>query len=140
MVVRVHTGGTTLRPASAAFAGFPGRFVDHKGRPCDVLKAMELKYYTDAGRVGDSYLGPEAYPTTRVSTVWLAEPVFDGVDPRPQYETMVFSEIEELDTLDVRYRTRRQAQIGHRKVTRIIARLVCIKAPVVKRHKTRNRR
>ena len=70
-------------------------------------------------------------PTTRVSTVWLGEPQFSY--RRPQFETMVFSDVEELDTLCVRYWTLRKAEIGHRRMVRIIKAVVCTKAPVVKR-------
>jgi hypothetical protein len=141
MVNRVHTSGLlTLSGQSelvrAAARDFLGQFTDPKGRPIDVFKAMELQFYSDVGRVGDTYLGPEAYPTHRVSTVWLNEPQMST--RRPQWETLVFSD-GELDGLGTRYWTRREAEIGHRKWVRIVKALVCTKAPVVKTHKTRNR-
>lgn len=138
MVDRVHTSGLLFGRAFDDLS-YGGRFYDRKGREIHGGDAFYLKHmHPTYDRVGDTYLGPEAYPTTRVSTVWLGEP--QHTYPRPQFETMVFSDIEELDTLDVRYWTWREAEIGHRKVVRIIKALVCTKVPVVKRHKSRNRR
>lgn len=88
--------------------------LDRRGRPISLGAATLLKYQTDYDRVGDTYLGVDNVLATRVSTVWLG-PIY----PYGAFETMIFSDHEEIDDLQWRYRTLRSAEIGHRRAVRM---------------------
>ncbi len=109
-----------------------GMYFDRKGRPISLLDTDRSEAYR---RVGLTHVTAE----THISTVWLGlnHNFLDG--PPHIFETMVFSDVYELDKEVWRWSTLRQAESGHRKVVRAVRAYLRQPLPLAKPHKTRNR-
>ena len=129
-----------------------GMHYDRKGREISPWDMMQLKHPRDHkdmdySRISDTWIG-----NIRVSTVWLGmNHQWDDTKPPLIFETMIFvndlylddddpTHVDHpLDRAQWQYSTRRQAEIGHRQVVRLVRLFERRRLPLAKRHKTRNR-
>lgn len=99
-------------------------FYDMKGRPV-TLKDAERMLGQDR-HVGDTYLFQNGRHL-RVSTVLLGVDYGWGDGPPVIFETMIFQKEHadpSLDGYQLRYRTKREAELGHHRVVRMVRELL----------------
>lgn len=110
---------------------------DRRGQPVPMMAASLFKQLEPGyERIGDTYTTGRL-GLARVSTVWLDEPVFEDRD-RGTFETMLFCDDPDWDTTRWRYRTKREAEIGHRKIVRLVRLMQKEPRVIVKPHKARH--
>lgn len=118
-----------------------GLYFDRKGRPINMWIAAELKYRPGSPyeRVGDTYLTGRLGPAS-ISTVWLgSNHSFRRDTPPLIFETMIFCDDEDWNLSCWRYATKREAEIGHRQIVRLVKLLQREPRNLVKPHKNRGR-
>lgn len=116
-----------------------GLFFDRKARPIGMIQAGQLKWEQPGyERIGHSWLVGRL-GAVEVSTVWLGMDHGWRGGPPIIFETMIFCDDDELNLSCWRYSTVKDAQIGHRRVVKLVKLLQRYPKVLAKPHKNRGR-